>query len=411
MASDPSGAGPSGPPLTPSKRKRAASRNVVRPSEQNPQWFLPPETFNFYERILTLPKDMQKKILCDRVVPPPPDSGTQEQWDSWFAPLRGFRSDGTTGSEEGEASPLAPAQSSRRGRPRRAGRGAKQVYLEKQTRSKSDKMKIVWSTVKLVTSPLAIRNPYTRGYIRSTRSFQRHRSLPSIEPADVCRANSFFSVETWTSIPGPFLNCSLSENGRRQAVLDPKLMIFLEPNQDPHRPFPTHYFETLRQRFHHLSDTEVWLSGAFRTRGHLIAHPGYEAWANRILERHKETLKAVGLFKAIAATSSYFCREPWVYKGFLNHWSSITNTFHLPYGEMSISLWDLNRIAGLPIRGRIYDEWVPSDEELSRKKKGVSEGFFSPACYELFAELPQFWALKDKLPFEDWLVYFSHGLE
>ena len=83
----------------------------------------------------------------------------------------------------------------------------------------------------------------------------------------------------------------------------------------------------------------------------------------------------------------------------------------MPCGEMSISLWDLNRIAGLPIRGRIYDEWVPSDDELSQKKKGINEGFFSEACYELFAELPQFWGLKDKLPFEDWLVYFSHGLK
>ncbi|KAM1620887.1 hypothetical protein ACFXTN_017820 [Malus domestica] len=32
---------------------------------------------------------------------------------------------------------------------------------------------------------------------------------------------------------------------------------------------------------------------------------------------------------------------------------------------MSISLWDLHRIGGLPIQGKFYDEVVPSAEELS----------------------------------------------
>ena len=411
MASHPSQAGPSGPPQTPSKRKRAVTKQVSKPSAENPQWFLPPETFNFYERILTLPKNVQRKILCDKALPTPPDEGTQEEWDAWYAPLQGFRTDEVVGSEEGEASPAVPPQSAKRGRPRTTGRSAKQIYTENQTKSKSDKMRVVWSSAKLAVSSLMIRNPYTKQLIRFPKSFQRYRSLPSIEPSDVCRANSFYSVDSWTSIPETFVNCAVSKNGTLQSVLGEKDMIFLEPNHDPHLPFPAHYYETLRQRFRPLSDAEIWPTGGFRTRGHLCPHPGYEAWASRIVEQHEETLKQVGLLRAIQATSSHFHREPCVYKGFLNHWSSITNSFHLPYGEMSISLWDLYRIAGLPIRGRIYDEWTPSDEELSKKKRGVDEGFYSEACYELFAELPQFLSSRDKVPFEDWLIYFSHGLK
>ncbi|KAM2657799.1 hypothetical protein EV1_013121 [Malus domestica] len=34
---------------------------------------------------------------------------------------------------------------------------------------------------------------------------------------------------------------------------------------------------------------------------------------------------------------------------------------------MSISLWDLHKIGGLPIQGKFYDEVVPSVEEFSHR--------------------------------------------
>ena len=52
-------------------------------------------------------------------------------------------------------------------------------------------------------------------------------------------------------------------------------------------------------------------------------------------------------------------------RAFCERWCPTTNTFHSSIGEVSISLWDLYRIAGLPISGSFYDEMVPSAEELS----------------------------------------------
>ncbi|CAL2238373.1 unnamed protein product [Prunus armeniaca] len=50
---------------------------------------------------------------------------------------------------------------------------------------------------------------------------------------------------------------------------------------------------------------------------------------------------------------------------------------------MSISLWDLHEIGGLPITGRFYDEVIPSAESLNRKDhKGVS--YIPHICRYLF---------------------------
>ncbi|GAA0160226.1 hypothetical protein LIER_16827 [Lithospermum erythrorhizon] len=54
----------------------------------------------------------------------------------------------------------------------------------------------------------------------------------------------------------------------------------------------------------------------------------------------------------------------WLAKAFVECWSPSTNTLLLPYGELSISLWDLYKLGGLPIAGYLMDEVVTSAECL-----------------------------------------------
>ena len=58
----------------------------------------------------------------------------------------------------------------------------------------------------------------------------------------------------------------------------------------------------------------------------------------------------------------------------------MTNTLHTALGEMSISLWDLHKIGGLPIQGKFYDEVVLSMEEFSHRN---SRGLLA-SCHYLF---------------------------
>ena len=68
-------------------------------------------------------------------------------------------------------------------------------------------------------------------------------------------------------------------------------------------------------------------------------------------------------------------------RAFCKRWCPITNTLHTSIGKVSISFWDLYRIAGLPIIGSFYDVMVPSTEELSND---ATKSLLPPSCQNLF---------------------------
>ncbi|GAA0186323.1 hypothetical protein LIER_33611 [Lithospermum erythrorhizon] len=61
----------------------------------------------------------------------------------------------------------------------------------------------------------------------------------------------------------------------------------------------------------------------------------------------------------------YDCSDA-VMKAFCEYWSPSTNSLLTNAGELSLSLWDLYKLGGLPVKGQIFDEVVPSVECLSR---------------------------------------------
>ncbi|KAL0368020.1 UNVERIFIED_CONTAM: hypothetical protein Scaly_1020900 [Sesamum calycinum] len=74
-----------------------------------------------------------------------------------------------------------------------------------------------------------------------------------------------------------------------------------------------------------------------------------------------------------------------IIEAFCEAWCPLTNTLLTSAGEMSISLWDLHELVGLPMTGCLYDEVVPSALELT----GVDEKrerFIPRSCkYLLYA--------------------------
>ncbi|KAH7859948.1 hypothetical protein Vadar_007393 [Vaccinium darrowii] len=92
---------------------------------------------------------------------------------------------------------------------------------------------------------------------------------------------------------------------------------------------------------------------------------GYWEWLEDILGRHEEMLRKKKIYDAIYASLFSYDRLASVMRYFCEFWSLSTNTLHTSAGERSISLWDLRQLGGLSIRGLMYDEVVPSVEEMT----------------------------------------------
>ncbi|KAF7148540.1 hypothetical protein RHSIM_Rhsim03G0094500 [Rhododendron simsii] len=108
----------------------------------------------------------------------------------------------------------------------------------------------------------------------------------------------------------------------------------------------------------------------------------YWEWAEDVLGRSSEKLLEARIYGAVYA--SLFTYDANLIQSFCEHWCPSTNTLHTPVGELSISLWDLGYIGGLPVYGKFYDEVIP----LARDLTGVDENntyLLPPSCRHLFA--------------------------
>ena len=103
-------------------------------------------------------------------------------------------------------------------------------------------------------------------------------------------------------------------------------------------------------------------------RGCLGDIPGFSAWGRHLCARHGEALDGVGIRGAILATGEGFWKMPDVISAFVSFWSPATNSFLFPFGEMSLTLWDLKGICGLPIMGAPFDECTPSGAVLRENR-------------------------------------------
>jgi len=92
-------------------------------------------------------------------------------------------------------------------------------------------------------------------------------------------------------------------------------------------------------------------------------------WTKRMLIRFEEPLKQAGIFGAVGVSQFSYHFDANIWRPLCELRSPLTNTLHHGAGEVSISLYDLERIGGLPILGAIYKELLPSNKDLTGHNK------------------------------------------
>ncbi|KAL7116689.1 hypothetical protein ACP275_03G020400 [Erythranthe tilingii] len=141
--------------------------------------------------------------------------------------------------------------------------------------------------------------------------------------------------------------------------------------------------------------------------GEVSFHVGYWEWTEDVLGHYADTLRQAKMYAAVhASLFTYVCNKK-VLRGFLELWCPSTNTLHTANGELSISLWDIRGLCGLPIHGDFYDEVVPSAKELLNHD---SRGTSSPrSCKYLFMAYHRLSKDSSGVLLSDWVDFWFKG--
>ncbi|XP_058108503.1 uncharacterized protein LOC131251659 [Magnolia sinica] len=281
-----------------------------------------------------------------------------------------------------------------------------EAFQEKIREHNKRRFQNAWDTIKSNADVVKFRNPYKDETIIIPLRLHRHLSIIQSEPSDYMTQNRLLYLSNWVIQEPRILEGYLTEKCLIQKTEQISYMRFLTPCYNPHAIYPTHYFETIQQHFHDRDS--LWGKDEFRTRGFWADRSYYSAWTKAILKKYKDVLVAAKIFSAIEATSEFFHKDTMIYKGFLKYWSSTTNSFHLPIGEVSITLWDLHRMAGLPISGSFLDEYVPTNEEFAYVAPNRTPKILA-STIKLFREMSCLHDVHKISPLQ-WLAHFSRYL-
>ncbi|KAH0765305.1 hypothetical protein KY290_001264 [Solanum tuberosum] len=160
------------------------------------------------------------------------------------------------------------------------------------------------------------------------------------------------------------------------------------------------------RRDEHLSSWRVPSSGF----GEVRYMSGYWEWVEDVLAPCKETLDNIKTYDAIFASMFTYDRNENVLQAFCENWRPSNNIVSTFVGELSISLWDLRTIGGLPVHGSFYDEVIPSAKELTHVDD-QGKSFLPRSCSFLFSA---FYRLTkgaiDEVSFREWTKFWFRGL-
>ncbi|KAJ8426000.1 hypothetical protein Cgig2_006250 [Carnegiea gigantea] len=134
-------------------------------------------------------------------------------------------------------------------------------------------------------------------------------------------------------------------------------------------------------------------------------------WTKRVLAHLP--LKQAGMFGAVGVSQFSYHFDANAWRAFYELWGSLTSTLHHGAGEVGISLYDLERVGGLPSLGDIYEEFLSQNKDL------VGYNKYPTAVTELLpihAELCEFHKAKHNYSdlwldhfYREYLMYFAYG--
>ncbi|KAI3458828.1 hypothetical protein Pfo_015491 [Paulownia fortunei] len=134
---------------------------------------------------------------------------------------------------------------------------------------------------------------------------------------------------------------------------------------------------------HHIIEGKAKWVDAIQFAGEFHYIKGYWEWTEDILSRCEHKLLAAQIYDSVYASLFTYDHNSDIIKAFCEAWCPLTNTLLTSLGELSISLWDLHTLAGLPMTGSLYDEVVPSAKELTGVDE-VGSRFVPRSCKYLF---------------------------
>ncbi|KAK4390241.1 hypothetical protein Sango_2087400 [Sesamum angolense] len=112
---------------------------------------------------------------------------------------------------------------------------------------------------------------------------------------------------------------------------------------------------------------------------------GYWEWTEDVLSRCGDRLRHLKIYDDVYISLFTYDHNSDIVKAFCEACCPLTNTLLTSAGELSISLWDLHELVGLPITGCLYDEVVPSALELTGVDERRKDLFLVPVsiCFML----------------------------
>jgi len=138
---------------------------------------------------------------------------------------------------------------------------------------------------------------------------------------------------------------------------------------------------------------------------HIPMPNGYHEWAARVLTNHSSHFKGSEpgkdyIYGAIFCSLGKYPISPSVVRALLERWDSIANTFVFPCGERTITLLDMKNMAGLPLDGEPYDEFIPSRAHMEPAMLLYPKTLLP--LYRAWRKLED----RGKVTFQKWCDYF-----
>ncbi|MBY3556095.1 hypothetical protein HGI15_22435, partial [Modestobacter lapidis] len=125
----------------------------------------------------------------------------------------------------------------------------------------------------------------------------------------------------------------------------------------------------------------------FRLRGRFSVDSSWESWTDHILQIGGAILKEAEIFDAVRAFRQTVVFSDEAFMAMLESFLPQTNTFIVTNGEIGFSLKELSAITGLPILGKLYEEFMPIDSVLEEQSEEFRLLYFQlVAFYDFLKE-------------------------
>ncbi|XP_044460146.1 uncharacterized protein [Triticum aestivum] len=135
---------------------------------------------------------------------------------------------------------------------------------------------------------------------------------------------------------------------------------------------------------------------------------GYLEWGTNVLKKYHTHLKGSEegvdyVYGAIYCSLGDYSVSPSLLRSLLERWDPNTNTFLFSSGERTVTLLDMHQIAGLPLDGEPYEEYVPLADELDPSTLLYPN--FLPRLLKIWTKL----AVGGKVGFKEWCDFFHNS--